>query len=161
MYASELAQELALDPSVITKRLAAYRAETGQERSRLLDAKTVGDMREVHRLLQGRTAATTREAVRRVLGEWSDTVPAEEAHELVQRVSSLEATLGRVERLITEMHAIVQARDRQRNWAASERLDAAPQAGERTLDESFAALTAADGLTNSGSVFAPPLSSLP
>ncbi|MFK7602087.1 hypothetical protein ACI3L1_07720 [Deinococcus sp. SM5_A1] len=160
MYASELAQELALDPSVITKRLAAYRAETGQERSRLLDTKTVGHMREVHRLLQSRTASTTREAVRRVLGQWSDTLPAEEAHELVQRVAVVEATLGRIEQLVTEMHAIVQTRDRQRSRATSERLDTAPQVNERTLDESFAALISADALSSPDGLSAPP-SSLP
>lgn len=79
----------------------------------------------------------------------------------MQRVASLEAMLGRIERLVTELHATVQNRDGQCSRATSERLDAAPQAGKRTLDEGFAALTAADGLTNSGSLFEPLLSSLP
>lgn len=114
MLASELAQELGVDPSVITKRLTAYRAETGRDKTRLLDGQTAEHMREVHQLLQAQVATTTREAVQRALGTWKGPLSAGEAHQLFGRIEQLEASLQQINGLVVEVHGIVTARQQQR-----------------------------------------------
>ncbi|MEF2277024.1 hypothetical protein V3W47_01860 [Deinococcus sp. YIM 134068] len=121
MLASELAEELGVDPSVITKRLTAYRAETGQEKTRLLDAQTAEHMREVHRLLQTQTATTTREAVQRALGRWVGPLSTGEAHQLSRRIEQVDTRLQQIGQMVGEIHDIVTTRQRQRGLQAEQR----------------------------------------
>lgn len=121
MLASELAEELGVDPSVITKRLTAYRAETGQEKTRLVDARTAEHMREVHRLLQTQTATTTREAVQRALGRWVGPLSTGEAHQLSRRIEQVDTRLQQIGQMVGEIHDIVTTRQRQRGLQAEQR----------------------------------------
>lgn len=103
MLASELATELGVDPSVITKRLGVYSAEKGIERTRNLDQQTITDMRQVDRLLNDQVAPTVKVAVRKVLGTHLDPVPPDSVLQLFKRLDTIEtrqvATLRLVEQI--------------------------------------------------------------
>lgn len=114
MWASELAEELGIEQSVLSKRLAVYRAEVGQERSKSIDGQTADHQREMHRLLATKDAKTAREAVLRVLGKWTPPVGATEAGQMLKRLEQLEETLGGVERMVSDLHGSMQRKQRDR-----------------------------------------------
>ncbi|MGY2897041.1 hypothetical protein [Deinococcus sp. UYEF24] len=118
MLASELATELGVDPSVITKRLGVYCAEKGIERTRNLDQQTITDMREVDRLLTDHTAPTVKVAVRKVLGTHLDPVPPDSVIELFNRLQAIETsqatTLRLVEQILEAIEGVRQRAEQRR-----------------------------------------------
>ncbi|WP_216325963.1 hypothetical protein [Deinococcus aestuarii] len=90
MLASELARELDVDPSVISKRLNIYHAEMGTARPRLMDDQTVTHMREAHALLTSGKAGTFKQAIQQLLGRYTAPIPSESAQELLRRMEALE-----------------------------------------------------------------------
>lgn len=114
MWASELAEELGIEQSVLSKRLAVYRAEVGQERSKSIDGQTAEHQREMHRLLATKDAKTAREAVLRVLGKWTPPVGASEAGQLLLRLEQVEVTLKGIEQMVSDLHGSMQRKQRDR-----------------------------------------------
>ncbi|WP_161882799.1 hypothetical protein [Deinococcus alpinitundrae] len=105
MLASELATELGVDPSVITKRLQIYHAESGTERSRLLDGRALTCLKEAHRLLTTNRAATTKIAVQMALGTYVEPVSSEGARELREAIRRLEKNQAETVSLVREVLA--------------------------------------------------------
>ena len=103
MLASELATELGVDPSVITKRLGVYSAERGMERTRILDQQTITAMREVDRLLNDQVAPTVKVAVRKVLGTHLDPVPPDSVLKLFKHLHTLETRQETTLRLVEQI----------------------------------------------------------
>lgn len=91
MLASELAVELNVDPSLMSKRLTLYFAERGEVRPRLLDAQTAEQVRQAHELLQLGQAPTFKVAVQMVRGTFVEAVPPESVRALEQRLMQLES----------------------------------------------------------------------
>ncbi|GAA5514947.1 hypothetical protein Dcar01_03711 [Deinococcus carri] len=104
MLASELAAELQVDPSVISKHLNVYFGELGQERQRYLSDQTADQVRQAHQLLETGGAKSFRTAVQMVLGMYSEPVPPESARLIEQRLARLEdiqqQTLGQVNQML-------------------------------------------------------------
>lgn len=105
MLKSELAREIGIDPSVMTKRHREYcRLADIDENERYLDANTVADLRAASEMVSNGTARNWPEAVRRRLGQHVDPVPPSSVAEIIQRLSALETNvrliaeqLGRIE----------------------------------------------------------------
>lgn len=96
MLKSELARELSIDASVMSKRCRDYLAAAGKTDERYLDDETVGHLRAAHQLVTSHAARTWGEAVDRVLGNYTEPVPAKSAQDIVQRLDRLEASLTKV-----------------------------------------------------------------
>lgn len=107
MLASELALDIGVDPSVISKRLNVYFSETGEQRERYLSARTVENVRRAQQLLESGKARTFKDAVRMVLGTFAEPVPPESVRVLEKRLAQLETvqaeTLDRVNRILQYM----------------------------------------------------------
>lgn len=105
MLKSELARELGIDPSVMTKRYRQYcQIADIDETERYLDSQTVDDLRAASEMVRDGSARNWPEAVRRRLGQHVDPVPSSSVAEIIQRLSGLEASvrllgeqLGRIE----------------------------------------------------------------
>lgn len=108
MLASELATELGVDPSVITKRLNVYSAEKGIERTRNLDQQTIADMREVDRLLNDHMAPTVKVAVQKVLGTHLEAVPPDSVRELFNLLHAMETRQKVTLQLVEQIAATLQ-----------------------------------------------------
>ncbi|WP_216322897.1 hypothetical protein [Deinococcus aestuarii] len=115
MLASELARELDVDPSVISKRLNIYHAEMGTARPRLMNDQTVTHMREAHALLTSGKAGNFKQAIQQLLGRYTAPIPSESAQELLRRMDSLEANqtqlVERMEQIIEGLRKILAKRD--------------------------------------------------
>lgn len=107
MLSSELAVDIGIDPSVMSKRLNTYFQEAGRERERYLSAQTVTDIRQAHQLLNGGQARSFKTAVQMALGTHTEALPPESAREILQRLDNLERSQGvilwHVERLLTHV----------------------------------------------------------
>lgn len=110
MLASELAEQLGVDPSAMTRRLGLYYAESGTRKQRMLDATTVEAMRQVQQLLDDNQARTAREAVQRVVGTWVAPVPATSAQEILQQLEAIEAKQSMLVEQVGEIHAYLAVR---------------------------------------------------
>lgn len=115
MLASEFARELGVDPSVISKRLAIYHAETGTERPRMMGEQTVAHMREAHNLLIVGKAGNFKQAVQQVLGRYTAPIPSESAQEILTRMDALEANQAKLaekmERIAQYLRGLYSKRD--------------------------------------------------
>lgn len=89
MLASELAQELGIEPSVMTKRIGAYFLEKGVSRERHLSEKTVENLREAHALFDKGEARSFKDAVQLVLGTYLEPVPPESARLIMNQLEAL------------------------------------------------------------------------
>lgn len=109
MLASELALEMGVDPSVISKRLGVYFDETGGQRERHLSAQTVDDMRRAHQLLESGRARNFKQSLQMVLGTYAEPLPPESVRVLERRLEHLEsvqtATLDKVTRILQHLEA--------------------------------------------------------
>lgn len=105
MLSSELAVDIGIDPSVMSKRLGTYFQEAGRERERYLSPQTVADVRQAHQLLNVGQARSFKTAVQMALGTHTEALPPESAREILQRLDNLERSqdviLRHVERLLT------------------------------------------------------------
>lgn len=122
MLASELARELDIDPSAMTRRLTLYHAESRTERERMLSGKTVDDMRRVQCLLDDGEAPTAKQAIQMVLGQYTEPVASGTALIILQRlqwieeqvlpdvVNRLETVAMTVSRIDEYLHALSQRR---------------------------------------------------
>lgn len=90
MLASELAQELGIDPSIISKRLKTYFKEIGEEKPRHLDKRAVGDMQQAHELLAAKKARSFNEALQMVVGTFVEPLPPESVRLIESRLVQLE-----------------------------------------------------------------------
>jgi hypothetical protein len=108
MLASELATELGVDPSVITKRLGVYTAEKGIERTRILDQKTITDMQQVHQMLKNHVAPTVKIAVQKVLGTHSEAIPPDSVVKLFSLLHAMETKQEAISRLVEQIAATLQ-----------------------------------------------------
>lgn len=91
MLASELAQELGIDPSLMSKRLGVYYWEAGKDRPRLVDAQTAGHVRHAHALFESGQARSFRDAVQMALGTFVEAIPPESVRELESRLTQIES----------------------------------------------------------------------
>ncbi|MVN88756.1 hypothetical protein GO986_18620 [Deinococcus sp. HMF7620] len=96
MLKSELARELGIDASVMTKKCKDYFAAVGKPDERHLSTETVRDLREASALLDSNAAKTWKEAISRVLGNYTEPVPPESVRHIVQRLDHLESRLTKV-----------------------------------------------------------------
>lgn len=103
MLASELALELNVDPSLMSKRLSVYFAERGEVRPRLLDAQTAGQVRQAHELLQLGQAPTFKVAVQMVRGTFVEAIPPESVRALEQRLMQLESVQAKTLDTVTDI----------------------------------------------------------
>lgn len=135
MLKSELARELGIEPSVMSKRLKLYVGLAGiGEPGRYLDDKIVRDMEEVHKLLQDEPAMSTREAVQRVLGQFIEAVPPAIALSIDQRLTALEEGQGRLDAMVTEMLTYMrQTRERRAAQVPQVQEDIHSLTGDRVL----------------------------
>ena len=105
MLSSELAVDIGIDPSVMSKRLGTYFQEAGRERERHLSTQTIADVRQAHQLLNTGQARSFKTAVQMALGTHTEALPPESAREILQRLDNLERSQGvilrHVERLLT------------------------------------------------------------
>lgn len=109
MLASELALEMGVDPSVISKRLGIYFEETGSQRERHLSAQTVDVMGRAHQLLESGRARNFKQSLQMVLGTYAEPLPPESVRVLERRLEHLEsvqtATLDKVTRILQHLEA--------------------------------------------------------
>lgn len=96
MLKSELAQELNLDASVMSKKCKDYFAAAGKPDERHLSSETVKDLREAAALLHNNTARTWKDAIARVLGQYAPPVTSEGAREIIQRLDQLETSVTQI-----------------------------------------------------------------
>jgi hypothetical protein len=104
MLASELAEELKIDPSVMSKRLGVYFQETGQEKTRILSEQAANHLRSAHELLTTSRSHNFKTAVQMVIGTFTEPVPPESVRLLERRLENLETmqaqTLETVKRIL-------------------------------------------------------------
>lgn len=109
MLASELAVELGVEPSVLSKHLSVYFTELGEERQRHLSETTVTDVREAHRLAKAGKAKSFKTAIQMVVGTYNEPVPSESVRQIAQRLAQLEEiqqqTLHKVEQVLRYLEA--------------------------------------------------------
>lgn len=96
MLKSELARELKVDPSVMSKKCRDYFAATKKPDQRHLDDETIQHLRAAHQLFESHAARTWTEAIERVLGTYVEPIPGKSAQEIVQRLDQLEASLTKI-----------------------------------------------------------------
>jgi hypothetical protein len=117
MLASELARELQIDASIVSKRLMVYHAESGTTRDQYLADQTIKHMREAHELVITRPDMTFKLAIRQVLGKFTTPLPGETAYELHQRMVVLEqqqvALIDRMEQIAGYLRQLLLKRDSQ------------------------------------------------
>ncbi|WP_119673543.1 hypothetical protein [Deinococcus sp. RM] len=101
MLKSELARELNLDASVMSKKCKDYFVTAGKPDERYLSSESVNHLREAATLIELNAARTWREAIDRVLGQYAAPVPSEGAREIVQRIDQLETKVTHVAEQIT------------------------------------------------------------
>lgn len=117
MIASELALELGITPSVMSKRLKTYCQEAETELNGLhLPEKVVADMRQVNKLLESKTDLTTLRAIHIALGYIDTPVPPRSAQELAKRMDKLEDSLQRVNSKVDRLLEILEEELRQRQY---------------------------------------------
>ncbi|ANE42677.1 hypothetical protein [Deinococcus puniceus] len=116
MLASELALEVEIDPSVMSKRIGTYFLETGRRKERHLSALSVAQLRQAHELLDGGQARSFRTAVQMVIGTYADPVPPESTKQLLQRLDELQTThqelMEKVQRILEYFEQAVRAESR-------------------------------------------------
>jgi len=104
MLASELAQELKIDPSVMSKRLSVYFQECGEEKSRILSEQAVQHLRQAHELLISKKALNFTTAVQMVIGTYTEPLPSAVVRRLESRLAHIEnvqaQTLESVNRIL-------------------------------------------------------------
>ncbi|MFW8627639.1 hypothetical protein [Deinococcus sp. ME38] len=114
MLKSELARELNLDASVMSKKCKDYFAAAGKSDERHLSSETVKDLREAAALVESNAARTWREAIDRVLGQYTEPVPSESAREIIQRLDQLETSVTKISEQVTWIAGYLRERaDRQ------------------------------------------------
>lgn len=127
MLASELATQLRIDPSAMTRRLSLYYAESGRQRQRNLDEKTVEAMTEIQRLLESNEAKTAREAVQMLLGKYRAPIPASSVQEVLRRLSAIEATQSSILEQVAAISNYVASRQRPTHPTSQELMSALDQ----------------------------------
>ena len=114
MLASELARELKVDQTGMSKRLGVYFSERGVDRPRLLDEQAVREVRQAYQICAAGQAKTFRQAVQLVLGTHIEAVPPESVRNLERRLERIEQvqaeTLDKVSQMLERMEAIVARR---------------------------------------------------
>lgn len=105
MIRSELADDLGVTPSVVRKWLLTYSSLTGQPLETRLDEQTVSDMQRARELTREQPGMTFREALERVLGQYTEPVPAASVLQLLDRLDKLDNTLARAEERQSELQA--------------------------------------------------------
>lgn len=97
MISSELARELSIDPSTMSKRIQVYLLESDRNMaSRHLDDRTLNDVRRAHGLLQTGEATTWREAVQMAIGTWVAPLPPASTQEVMRRLDALETGVAQI-----------------------------------------------------------------
>lgn len=119
MLGSELAQELGIDPTVLSKRLGVYHEEAQTERTRMLTGETVEEMREAHKLLAGKKAKNFREAVLIVLGEYEPPMDADQTRQVVKRLDAIEARLEHLTETVNWMAEYMRERKGKQDQTAA------------------------------------------
>jgi hypothetical protein len=119
MLGSELAQELNIDPTVLSKRLSVYHEEAQTERTRLLDEDTIEGMRQAHKLLKAKKAQNFRQAVLMVLGEYEPPMDADQARQVVKRLDAIEASLGQLTETVNWMAEYMRERKGKQDQTAA------------------------------------------
>ncbi|MFB9995118.1 hypothetical protein ACFFLM_24515 [Deinococcus oregonensis] len=95
MLTSELAEELQVDPSVITKMRKTYREEAALETAPPLKGEALQVLREAHALKLESKGMTYRQAIRRRLGLTTQPMTAEQVGVLEKRMAILEQAIAR------------------------------------------------------------------
>ncbi|WP_412030477.1 hypothetical protein [Deinococcus yunweiensis] len=117
MLKSELARQVGIDPSVLSKRLAHYRAETHKHDQQYLDDETIRQFREANDLLTSGQARTWKDAVLMVLGRYAEPVPSEGVIFLVQKLDAMQSSLDTMARQVEWMYSTFQSAQRQQDPA--------------------------------------------
>ncbi|GGL93166.1 hypothetical protein GCM10010840_34000 [Deinococcus aerolatus] len=105
MIRSELADELGVPPASVSKWLQYYSGLTGRPIETRLDSQTVADMQRARELTQEQPGMPFREALKRVLGQYTEPVPPASVIELMGRLDTLDQALARVEQCQGELQA--------------------------------------------------------
>ncbi|AFD28250.1 hypothetical protein DGo_PF0027 (plasmid) [Deinococcus gobiensis I-0] len=128
MLGSELAQELDIDPTVLSKRLSVYHEEAQTERTRLLDEDTIEGMRQAHKLLKAKKAKNFRQAVLMVLGEYEPPIDADQARQVVKRLDAIEASLSQLTETVNWMAEYMRERRGKQDQTAARPVIPSPSA---------------------------------
>lgn len=91
MLASELAQSMSMDPTLVSRRLNMIYQEIGRERGRFLDNDAVDAFRKATDVLKAGQAKTFRDAVRSVLGKHVSGISADSVQQVIDRLDALQA----------------------------------------------------------------------
>lgn len=104
MLASELARELNVTPSVMSRRLQHYYRTTGFNGStQPLESKVIEDMRQVHLLMAEHPGTSMAKALDIHLGKGIVPVPPAVAQDILQRITAVEASQKRIEEKIDRL----------------------------------------------------------
>ncbi|WP_295823382.1 hypothetical protein [uncultured Deinococcus sp.] len=110
MLPSELARDLSIDQSVLSKILNRYYQISGGHRPRTLPPEVVAHIREVRRRVETGEATSMPQAVEMVLGTYVAPIPPASAREVMQSMAAvqtrLDEALTRLERIETTLIGI-------------------------------------------------------
>lgn len=123
MIRSELALELDIEPSVLSKDLKKYERTMGKEVGRHLDDEAISHIRQARQFMRDRRAATFEHALGLVLGTHRDPLPSETVVQLFYRLEQLEKdqaeTLATVQKILSYMDE-TRARRAERQMSVSQ-----------------------------------------
>lgn len=107
MLTSELAKELGVDPSVVSKMRTIYREEAGLSEQPELEGETLRILREAHTVKLGSKNMTYRQAIRQVLGLTTEPLTAEQAGQLGIQLKQNELRIEKLEKIIESQNALL------------------------------------------------------
>lgn len=110
MIASDLAGELDIAPSVMSRRLKTYYTLTGVEKTTYLAEQTIADMRQAHDLLLARKARRTDQAIRIAIGLEQVTDVSEFGPRIEAKIDLILEKVAYIEAQVLETSRVRQAK---------------------------------------------------